>query len=114
MLSFNLKMFLIIILVIYFYIIFRAIKKEKMPIKSSIIWIFFGVLFIISIFCQPELEKICKFIGIEKVSNFLLFFGFMALLVLSFDLYRINNQLKQKIILLGQELAILKNETKSK
>lgn len=114
MLSLNLKIFLLIISFIYFFIVLGAIKKQKMPIKSSILWIIFGVLIILSVFCQPLLNKICDFIGIEKVSNLLLFCGFMALLILSFDLYKINYQMKKKIVVLGQELAILKNEINRK
>lgn len=114
MLSLNLKIFLIIISVIYFIIVLSSIKKQLMPIKSSILWLVFGVLIVISIFCQPILQSICNILGIEKVSNLLLFCGFMALLILTFDLYKLNNQMKNKIISLGQELALLKNEIKNK
>ena len=38
----------------------------------------------------------------------------MALLILSFDLYKLNYQLKKKIVALGQELALLKDEVKNK
>lgn len=114
MLNLNLKIFLSIISFIYFLIVFRAIKKQTLPIKSSVLWLTFGILIIISIFCQPFLNNVCKFIGIEKVSNLLLFCGFMGLLILSLDLYKLNNQLKQKIISLGQELSLLKNEKQSK
>ena len=114
MLSLNLKIFLIIISIIYFFIVLRAIKRQTLPIKSSILWLTFGILIIISIFCQPLLNSVCKLIGIEKVSNLLLFCGFMALLILTLDLYKLNNQLKQKIISLGQELALLKNEKQNK
>lgn len=114
MLSLNLKIFLTIISIIYFFIVLRAIKKQTLPIKSSILWLTFGILIIISIFSQPLLNDICKLIGIENVSNLLLFCGFMALLVLSLDLYKLNNQLKQKLIALGQEIALLKNEKDNK
>ena len=110
----NLIIFLVIVDIIYFIIILLAIKKQKMPIKSSIIWLSFGAIMLVCIFSQSILLKICNFLNIEKVSNFLLFCGFMALLILTFDLYKINNQLKQKIIKLGQEVAILKNETDNK
>ncbi len=114
MISVNLKIFLAIITVIYFIIILIAIKKQTMPVKSSVLWIVFGVIMFISIFITPLLSKLCDFIGIEKVSNLLLFCGFMALLILSFDLYKLNYQLKKKIVALGQELALLKDEVKNK
>lgn len=112
MISNNLKMFLFVITLIYFVFVLKAIKQQKMPIKSSILWLTFGLVMIVCIFNQSLLSDLCKLIGIEKVSNFLLFAGFMALLILSFDLYKLNYELKRKITTLGQELAVLKDEVK--
>lgn len=114
MISTNLKIFLLIVTLIYFIIVLRAIKKQKMPVKSSILWLVFGIFMIICIFAQSFLIKLCMLIGIEEVSNLLLFCGFMAVLILTFDLYNLNYQLKKKNIILSQELAILKNEIKNK
>lgn len=112
MISNSLKIFLLIITLIYFIFVLKAVKQQKMPIKSSILWLVFGIIMIICIFIEPLLKQICNFIGIENVSNFLLFGGFMALLILSFDLYKLNYELKRKIVILGQELAVIKNENK--
>ena len=114
MLSFNLKLFLLLISFCYFFIVFRALKKQKIPVSTSILWVTFGVILVVCIFFQPLLQEVCDFLGIEKVSNMLLFCGFIALLILSFNLYILNNNLKQKTIQLGQELSILKNEIKRK
>lgn len=114
MISNNLKVFLLIVTLIYFIIILISIKNQKIPIKSSILWIIFGVLMVICIFAQPILIKICDLIGIEKVSNLLLFCGFMAMLILVFDLYKLNYELKRKNIILSQEISVLKNEIKRK
>ena len=42
MISIKLKIFLLIVNVLYFLIVLRSVKKGKMPIKSSIIWFVFG------------------------------------------------------------------------
>ena len=112
MISSSLKIFLFIITLVYLIFVLKAVKQQKMPIKSSILWLTFGIVMIICIFIESLLTQICNFIGIEKVSNFLLFCGIMALLVLSFDLYKLNYELKRKIIILGQELAVIKDEIK--
>lgn len=112
MISFNLQIFLIIITIIYFIIVLKAIKKDVFPIKNSALWLFFGVIMLICIFNQSLLIFICEIIGIATVSNFLLLCGFMALLILSFDLYKMNNKLKKDITNLGQKLAILEKEIK--
>ena len=52
--------------------------------------------------------------GIETISNLLLFGGVMALLVLAFDLYKLNNIEKRKNIILAQEIGIIKHELNKK
>lgn len=114
MISFKLVIFLSIIILIYFFIVLRSVRNGKFPIKSSILWILFGVLMIIFV-CFPNfLLDIAKIVGIETISNMLLFGGVLALLILSFDLYKIMNLEKRKNIILAQEIAIIKNEIKNK
>ncbi len=114
MISINLKLFLGIVTIVYFIIILIAIKKESMPIKSSIIWFFFGIIMVICIFIGPFLDLICEVIDVKEVSNLLLFGGFMSLLILSFDLYVLYYKLKKNNIILAQKVAILENEIKNK
>lgn len=114
MIPFKLKMFLLIVNILYFVIVLRAVKKDKMPIKSSIIWFLFGVFMSIFILCPRILVSFASLVGIETISNLVLFSGTMCLLILSFDLYRINNQEKKKNIALCQEIGIIKNELNKK
>lgn len=114
MISLKLILFLSIIILIYFLIVLRAVRNGKFPIKSSVLWFCFGILMIIFI-CFPKLLlNIAKLVGIETISNMLLFGGVLALLILSFDLYKQMNQEKRKNIILAQEIGILKNEIKNK
>ena len=73
MISVNLKIFLAIITVIYFIIILIAIKKQTMPVKSSVLWIVFGVIMFISIFTliififyKIKYKKVSKYLKIAK------------------------------------------------
>lgn len=114
MISGKLTIFLSIIIFGYFLIVLRSVRNGKIPIKSSVLWICFGILMIIFV-CFPNfLLKVAKVVGIETISNMLLFGGVLALLILSFDLYKIMNLEKRKNIILAQEIGILKNEIKNK
>lgn len=114
MLSINLKIFTAIIIIFFFVIVLNAVHKDKMPIKSSILWFLIGILMIVFLTFPEMLIKISKIAGIETISNLLLFGGVMSLLILSFDLYRINNLEKRKNIILAQEIGIIKNELRKK
>ncbi len=110
MIPFNLKIFLFIVLVIYFLMVLKAVKKGTMPIKSSALWLFFGFLMLVLLFFPKFLVDVASLVGIKTISNLLLFGAVMALLVLAFDLYKLNNTLKRKNITLAQEIGIIKHE----
>lgn len=114
MISLNLKIFLLIVLLFYFFMVLKSVKKGTMPIKSSVLWFLIGFLMLILLFFPEFLIKVASIVGIETISNLLLFGAVMALLVLAFDLYKINNIEKRKNITLAQEIGIIKHELNKK
>ena len=114
MISLNLKIFLLVVTLFYFFMVFKAIKKGTMPIKSSVLWLFFGILMLLLIGFPEFLVKIASLVGIKTISNLLLFGAVLALLVLAFDLYKINNIEKRKNVSLAQEIGIIKHELNKK
>lgn len=114
MLSIKLQVFLTVVTILYFIIVLRAVRKEKMPIKSSVLWFLFGILMIVFILFPKVLVDFASIVGIKTISNLVLFAGVMCLLILSFDLYRIYNMEKKKNIALAQEIGIIKNELSKK
>ena len=114
MITLNLKIFLYVVNFVYFLIILFAVKKDRMPIKSSIIWFLIGIFMFIFISFPDILVDVASLVGIETISNLVLFTGVMCLLVLSFDLYKIINIEKKKNISLSQEIGIIKNELRKK
>ena len=58
------------------------------------------------------LRVIADLIGMEKVSNMIFLFGFIVLLAICIGLTTIVSEQKNKIIVLTQEMGILKNKVK--
>lgn len=114
MISIKLKLFLLLVDILYFLIVLKAVRNDKIPIKSSLLWFFFGIMMFIFILAPKLLVDISSLVGIKTISNLVLFSGVMCLLVLSFDLYKINNSEKKKNIVLAQEIGIIKNELSRK
>lgn len=110
MISINLELFLLIVTLIYFVIVLNSVKKGTMPIKSSILWFLIGFLMLILLLFPELLVNFSSLVGIKTISNLLLFGAVMALLMLAFDLYKINNIEKGKNITLAQEVGIIKHE----
>lgn len=114
MISLKLEIFLLIVTFIYFIIVINAVKKEKIPIKSSALWFLIGFLMLLLLLIPELLIKISSVVGIKTISNLLLFGAVMALLILIFDLYKLNNTLKKKNTILSQEIGIIKHEINKK
>lgn len=110
MISLNLELFLLVVTLFYFFMVLKAVKRGTMPIKSSLLWFIIGFLMLLLLFFPEMLVKIASLVGIKTISNLLLFGAVMALLVLAFDLYKINNIEKRKNIALAQEIGIIKHE----
>lgn len=110
MISIKLELFLLLVTLVYFAMVLKAVKKGTMPIKSSILWFLIGFIMIFLLLWPELLIKLSSFVGIKTISNLLLFGAVMALLMLAFDLYKINNMNKIKNITLAQEVGIIKHE----
>ena len=110
MISIKLEVFLLIVTLIYFIIVLRAVRNGTMPIKSSLLWFLIGIILIVFLLMPEFLVKVSSIVGIKTISNLLLFGAVMALLMLAFDLYKLNNIEKRKNIALAQEVGILKHE----
>lgn len=108
--STNLKVLLIVTSILLFLIICRLISKKKLPIKYSLFWIFASVvIFVVGLI--PEFVQIFTgLMGFETTSNMVIgvLIGVLFLLTLLLTII-ISNQKKQ-IVLLTQEISLLKSK----
>lgn len=103
----SLRISLIIALLIYFACIYGMLKKGKLSLKYSLLWIFCGIMMIVFVLFPSFLEKLAQWIGIMNYLNGLfavLIFGLMILLMV---LTTIVSELTNKNRLLVQECALL-------
>jgi len=108
--SINLRIFLFFILISFILLILHTIKKKRLLLKYSLLWLAASLFMFICIVFPQILTLICTILGIELVSNLVFLIGFLILLVLTFILTIIVSEQKKKIILLVEELAIIKKE----
>lgn len=107
----SILIFVIMISILIFLIyVLENIKNNKLNIKNALIWIILSFGIIICIFQIDNLEILAKLLGIETVSNMLFFFGFLFLLFVCFNITKIISTQNKKIIILTQELALLRKE----
>lgn len=108
--SINLRLFLLLILISFIILILHTIKKKRLLLKYSLLWLAASLLMLFCILFPHILTLICNLLGIELISNLVFLLGFLILLVLTFALTIIVSEQKKKIIILIEEVAIIKKE----
>lgn len=110
--SLNLTIFLTIICFLFFYYLFRMVKKKKLIYKHALMWGLMDLCLLISIYTIPYLKTISVFLGIEKISNMIFLFGFIIIIILLISLTTTVSEQKNRITTLTQELSILEKKVK--
>ena len=108
--STQLRIFIILGCLILYSIFFNMLKKNKVYIKYTFVWLFsIFIIFIFSLF--PKLIEIfSKIIGIETPVNFIFFIGILVLGLIVFSLTIASSRNSVKMTRLIQEIAILEYE----
>lgn len=108
----KLEIFLLILVISFLLAIIYIIKKKRLLLKYSLLWLASAIFMSISIVYPNLFYVLCNLLGIEIVSNLVFLIGFFILLILTFVLTIIVSEQKRKIVLLIEEIAIVKKEIK--
>ena len=104
----SLKIALVVILLIYIFIILKAVKKKNMRINYLIFWSITGILLIIALLVPNFVDNVSKFLVFELPINMIFSFAIFIILYLIFDLTKLITKEQNKNITLIQEISILK------
>lgn len=110
----NLKLKAGIFLVVVFLFIYliHLLKKDKIPVKYSIIWFFSGLVLLVVAIFPNFMGYIAKMLGFKILSNMLLFLLVGLLIMITMSLTMIVSTQKKQIKNLVQEISLLKSEVK--
>lgn len=108
--SINLRILLIVSSLLLFFIVCKLISKRKLPIKYSLFWFFSSfILFVVGL--VPKFVGIFTgLIGFETTSNMVIGILIGVLFMLTLLLTIIISNQKKQIVLLIQEISILKDK----
>lgn len=104
----NLIISLLVFSIIWITIILMILKKEKMPIKYSLVWLAAASILILVAVAPGFLEIIANVLGFETVSNMISGIMFVLLLYITMILTIIVSKQKKKTTLMIQEISMLK------
>lgn len=99
-----------IIVGIFFIIVIESVRRGILETKYSILWIITCIFLGILSLSENLLEFLADFAGIAYAPSLLFLFGLLCTLIMIFDLTRRISSLSNKMIVLTQEYALLKEE----
>ena len=92
--------------------IMKFLKSKSMTIKYSILWLILPFVFLLVALFSEQMINLAHFLGFELLSNMIFFVTVGILFVIAFSLTVIVSNLQKKVVLLTQEIAMLKKENK--
>lgn len=107
MMSEKLQTILIVGIVLILLFILNMIRKRKLELKYSIVWLIVLSLLLVAA-CMPErLHQVASYLGIYSPVNMIFFLGFVFLLVIIYVLTVTVSRLSARIRRLAQIVAML-------
>lgn len=116
MIAIKLRILLIITSALLFIAAVYFIRKKRLSIKYSLCWIAASLLLLLVGAIPVQIGAVTRLVGFETTSNFVIGLLLVMLFLISFILMLIVSKQKKTIILLIQEISMLKktvNEVKS-
>ena len=106
------NIFFIIIAFLVIIYIFYSIRKNKLSIANSFIWILFCIILLILSIWPTSLDWLANIMGISYPPALFLAIVAVILFIMNFVQSKKIEDLHKKVIDLGQELSILKSHQK--
>lgn len=108
----HLRIFLIIFALLLIVLILKLINSRKLPIKYSLFWLFAAILIFLVGIIPNFINVFTSLIGFQTTSNLVIGIILVIVLIITLLLTLIISEQKQRIILLMQEVSLLKNKIK--
>lgn len=105
-LRFEIFLFFIFIL----FVIIKILKKDRMPIKYSLVWISSSIVMLIIAVFPKLLQFVANILGFGLASNMILSIFLGLLIFITISLTIIVSGQKKKLTLLIQEVSMLKEK----
>ena len=108
--SITLRIFLILITLIYIFVIIKNISKKKIQLSFSLFWTFTALLLIIALAIPNFIGTISSWLGFQVSTNMIFVVTIFILFVLNFKMSLSFEQEKEKTKKLIQETSLLKKK----
>ena len=105
---------LIIFSILWFIIILRDVRKGKISIRYSLIWLLMAIIILLVGIFPSFMELVAESFGFTTISNLVIGIILSLLMLITLVLTHIVTKQKNQIRVLTQEVALIKEKTKNK
>lgn len=105
--SFALQIVLLVLVFIFLLVIVHLLRKGKLSLKYSLIWIFSSIILLIMIIFPQLSIQVSKWVGVEVPSNFIFMIEGVFVLIILISLTLIVSNQTSRLTRLTQTIAIL-------
>ena len=108
-----LRMVLLVGLILYFGVVYYFLKKKKLALKYTLLWLATGLVLLVLVLIPELLTVIVHILGIELPVNGLFTIGIALILIILLSLTVIVSGMSFKIRVLVQQVALLEEQMRS-
>lgn len=105
--TFELRIFVAIICVLFFFYTLWQVKKGRLMLKYSLVWLLLAVVLCICALFPVPIELLAEALGFETLSNFVFVIGFFFVLLIALSHARAISQKNAQVTRLTQQIALL-------
>ena len=106
----NVYILSIIFSIIFLLVIVELVRKNRLLEKYSLLWILFGIVFLVLSSTPFFIEKTAQWLGIKYAPSVLFLFGMVYLIIYNLHMTVVFSKHSQNITRLNQEIALLKEK----
>lgn len=103
----TLRIVLIIGIIVYFFAVYKLLKKKLLALKYSLLWLFIGLIMTILVVFPDLLMLLCGLLGIAEAMNGLFTFALGFILILLMAISVIVSKQSDRIKSLVQDNALM-------
>ncbi len=105
-----LRIILLCFCLIWIIVLFRLIRKNKLPVKYSIIWFIPLIIILLLVLFPSLITFMTKSLGMVSSANMIIGIILTLLMIITLCLTLIIANLKRRITILVQEVSMLKEK----
>lgn len=110
--DFKIQIFFSIAIIMYLILIIHLLRKKKLELKYTLLWLIAAVVLLIVILCPNLVYFISDILGIQTPINSAIVLGCMFIILILITLTSIVSLLNRNLRVLTQEVALLQKKVK--